>query len=321
MRSRVIIVLLALGLLSTLAGCGGAAAPKVPTLAPIPSRTPRPTFTHTPALSTATRLAPMATPQPTEAAVVVTPTPAATDTPVPAAKATLKANSVANVRSGPSTAYPKIGQLQEGQEFEVTGKNADGDWWQFDFNGKPGWVAASMVDTNAAADAVAVAEAPAAPAPAPQPVQQAPAAPAPAPKPAQPAPTSPPAAPAKPYAAVGSNPYPGNPAYVTVRCRLVADITKVPDRYTNRTGTLRLSGPSGTTSTKFGAYLTIANAAMAKTMQYMYQTNPDCKLELPFAAGNFTAVVLDDGGQEISDPIQFTASPGTSEFLLIWNPR
>ncbi len=320
MRSRVIIGFLALGLLAGIAGCGGAAAPKVPTLAPIPSKTPRPTCTYTPPLPTATRLAPTATPQPTEvAAVLATPTSAVTDTPAPGAKATLKASAVANVRNGPGTAYPKIGQLQEGQEFEVTGKNADGDWWQFDFNGKPGWVAASMVETNAAANDVQVAQAPAPPAPAPQPVQQAPAAPA--PKPAQPAPTSPPPAPSKPYAAVGANPYPGNSAYVTVRCRLVADITKVQDRWTNRTGTLRVSGPSGSAQTKFGAYLTPSNSGMDKTMQYMYQTNPDCKIELPFAEGTFTAVVLDDGGKEISDPIPFTVTPGTSEFLLIWNPR
>jgi uncharacterized protein YgiM (DUF1202 family) len=315
MRSRIMVLLLAAGLLLIAAACGGGpAAPKVPTLAPVPTKTPRPTFTHTPVLPTATRLVPTATLPPT--ATPVTPSPtveAVTDT--PEAKAMLQANAVANVRSGPGTAYPKIGQLQEGQEYEVTGKNADGDWWQFSFDGKSGWVAASMVTANDAAASVAVAEAPAAPAP----VQRAPA-PAPAPAPAS-APTNPPAAPAKPYAAAGTNPYPGQADRVTVRCRLVADVSKVADRYTNRTGTIRVTGPTSAAPVKFGAYLTWANAGLPKENRYLYQANPDCKVELPFAAGTYTAVILDDSGQEISDPIQFTPSNGTTEFLLVWNPR
>ena len=57
----------------------------------------------------------------------------------------LTAPAAVNVRSGPGTNYAQIGRLQAGQSFAITGKNPAGDWWQFDFNGRPGWVLGELV--------------------------------------------------------------------------------------------------------------------------------------------------------------------------------
>lgn len=50
-----------------------------------------------------------------------------------------------NVREGPGTDYARIGGAHEGEEFAITGKSADGEWWQIDFEGQPGWIFAQYV--------------------------------------------------------------------------------------------------------------------------------------------------------------------------------
>ena len=50
-----------------------------------------------------------------------------------------------NVRSGPGTANRVIGIAVPGQQFLITGRNAEGDWWQIDDNGRPGWVFGELV--------------------------------------------------------------------------------------------------------------------------------------------------------------------------------
>ncbi len=55
-----------------------------------------------------------------------------------------------NVRTGPGTVYPVIGGSSTGQQFAITGKNPEGDWWRIDYYGQAGWVDASLVTaTNA----------------------------------------------------------------------------------------------------------------------------------------------------------------------------
>jgi SH3-like domain-containing protein len=100
---------------------------------------------------------------------------------------TLSSGQVVNVRQGPGTAYPVLGQVAPGVIYPITGKNETGDWWQIDVSGAAGWVIGQLVsingDTNAlavvtdlpdvpamAAAAPAAAEAPAAEAPAAAPV-------------------------------------------------------------------------------------------------------------------------------------------------------
>ena len=55
-----------------------------------------------------------------------------------------------NIREGPGTEYDRIGGATAGEEFTITGKSADGEWWQIDFDGEAGWIYAPYVTaTNA----------------------------------------------------------------------------------------------------------------------------------------------------------------------------
>ena len=120
-----------------------------------------------------TQPAPTSTPAPT-----VPSTPAATATPEPPA---VMVESAANVRSGPSTAYPIIGGARVGQRLPVIGQY--GDWWQITLTGRTGWIWGALVSPNAAAQqAPQVKDLPPLPptqtpaptaAPSPQPVAQA----------------------------------------------------------------------------------------------------------------------------------------------------
>lgn len=110
---------------------------------------------------------------------VPTPTPLFTPTPTPSPTpqtAELRANTNANVRTGPSTAYPRIGSLRTGATYRVTGKNDAGSWWQISFDGKEGWVSGEVATVSGNTASVAVVEV----APPPTAVPAAAAAPAPA---------------------------------------------------------------------------------------------------------------------------------------------
>ena len=86
---------------------------------------------------------------------VPTPTPAATPTP-DFVEVTAQAN--ANVRSGPSTAYAKVGTLNAGATYRVTGQSETPGWWQISFDGKEAWVSGDVVDVNGPTGAVAVVQ-------------------------------------------------------------------------------------------------------------------------------------------------------------------
>jgi uncharacterized protein YraI len=70
---------------------------------------------------------------------VVTPTQAA-----PAAIAVLITGDAVNLRSGPGTEYPVIGQAGNGQRYPALARNSAGDWWQIDADGLPAWVSAGL---------------------------------------------------------------------------------------------------------------------------------------------------------------------------------
>lgn len=80
--------------------------------------------------------------------------------------------SVVNVRTGPGTVYPVVGQVRRSTDFRVTGRNADGSWLQiccpFEDDGQ-NWIAADFVDVRLSAgdalDDLSIAEAPPAPEP------------------------------------------------------------------------------------------------------------------------------------------------------------
>ncbi len=109
---------------------------------PTPTVAATPTITPTPEMPTATP-APILTPQPGAPRIT--------------------ANTDLNVRSGPGTQYPSLGLLAAGQTAPVTGRNAEGNWWQITFPGVPGergWVAGQYVTAENVTDVPVVAPPP-----------------------------------------------------------------------------------------------------------------------------------------------------------------
>ncbi len=150
--------------------------------------TAEPPFTPSPTLGlevTPTPL-PTETPPPTETPLPTDTPPPLTETPVPQPiiRVDGSLDTSINVRGGPGTNYPIVGQLLPGQEMPVTGRSADGTWWQLDLSpvgGTSGWIYGQLVTFQGDDGAIAVAEAPPPPPTAtPAPVAEAP--------PAEPAP-------------------------------------------------------------------------------------------------------------------------------------
>jgi hypothetical protein len=138
-----------------------------------PTRTLVPTFTPTPMSNR--------TPSPTPNAVTPTPSPLAS----PVAR--VKENRV-NVRQGPGTGYPKVGQVMAGDELTVTGRNDAGDWLRIEEQEKSlsGWVFTELVELAPPVETVApVSDIPPSPTPIPAP---------PTPTPTPPEPTATPTA-------------------------------------------------------------------------------------------------------------------------------
>jgi len=136
---------------------GGAPATEVmitPTRVASATSSPTASPTHTvsstvqsKATSSATASASPTQPAPTSTPAPTVPfTPAATATSEPPA---VRVESAANVRSGPSTAYPIIGGARVGQRLPVIGQY--GDWWQITLTGRTGWIWGALVSPNAAA--------------------------------------------------------------------------------------------------------------------------------------------------------------------------
>jgi len=323
-------MLIALALmLAALAGCANApgggrgGSP----LTPGPIKTLRPTFTSTPA-----KLKPTVTPggAATQAPVpagqaqpaTVAPPPASptlepSPTPVPPsptpekASMTVSSPGATNVRSGPGTTFARVGEVQQGQSFEITGKNQVGTWWQFSFNGQPAWISGDMVSANAMAQSVEVAAsiptAPVQPTAAPRPVQ-----PAPAPAPVQP--TAPPPPPAAIFSQGGAefrNADGTNFNTVTFWGRLgPTGSNAIGGGYK-----MKISSPSGSGDVVFGDVWQNADPGLPSQFRY------NAKFEAPRTAGGYRAVVVDGSGKEVSDPITGTLLDRTHDVILSWFPR
>ena len=296
-----------------LSSCIPSRVARGPVSTPVPTKTLRPTFTNTPAKptmtasptaapATATPEAPATPEPPTEPpTVVATPTPEVSRLTAPAA---------VNVRSGPGTNYAQIGRLQSGQSFVITGKNPAGDWWQFDFNGRSGWVLGESVRASGGERvqvAANIAPPPTArPRPTARPVARPTARPQPQPQPQ-------PAAAANQFAQGGAefrNADDTNFSTLTFWGRLGKQGDTSASGYR-----LRVSSPSGSNEVPFLAEWLWANPGHPS--QFLY----NAKLELPRAGGAFRAVVIDGSGNEVSDVISGTLLDRTHDVLLIWSKR
>lgn len=107
-------------------------ATSLPTATPGPTNTTAPTATNVP---------------PTETSAPPSPTP-----PPPLATTRI----IANVRAGPGAAFAILGKLPRGTTKEILGKSTDSQWWQIDFEGKPGWIAADFTDVRGGTSGVVV---------------------------------------------------------------------------------------------------------------------------------------------------------------------
>lgn len=114
-----------------------------PTAAPAAQETNTPFPTET--------FEPTVTPSPTELSPTETPLPTAT--PLPPVATT---RIIVNVRAGPGAGFPLIGKLQRGVSKEILGKSQDSKWWQIDYEGKLGWIAADFTDIRGGTSGVHV---------------------------------------------------------------------------------------------------------------------------------------------------------------------
>ena len=126
--------------MATLTVQAGLAFPTLtPTITPIPSLTPTPSFT------------PIPPPAPT-------PTPLATPTLSPYLVVDAP---VVNVRQGPSVAYSIIGQVYQGERYDLTGRNDAQTWWKICcVNNQEGWITAQLTTPGGAVGEVQIAAAP-----------------------------------------------------------------------------------------------------------------------------------------------------------------
>jgi hypothetical protein len=303
-------------LLFLLTGCSFSQA-QAPAAEVRPVRSPYPTFTPTPyiapveesAAATVAEAAAPAAPT-TEAAA-----PAATDTPVAAAPTPdvptpaptvvpprlVIASPLVNVRAGPGVDYPILTTAERGQEFDIVGKNAAGDWWRFCcVEEQPGWVIDELVEVNGAVEDVAVSDAVAQAPPTATPAQAAPPPAAPPPA-AEPTATEPPPAPAFSFELQNAEQFPENKL---VRVFLyVFDNTQALAGYSVRVTKDGAELPVSATSSGGQPGLTWPIADSRQRFQNM-------KVEFPgvSAAGTWVVQLVDSGGNAVGPAATFTVA-------------
>lgn len=136
-------------------------APIISSPTDAPTATAAPTETASPTATAAA--APAATPTATVRAAVERPTATPFLTPTqaaPAAITVLITGNVANLRSGPGTDYPIVGQASRGERYPALARSTAGDWWQIDAAGLPAWVSAGLASIEGDAAALPAATPP-----------------------------------------------------------------------------------------------------------------------------------------------------------------
>ena len=308
MRYRIWAVIGVVLLAVALSSCITPRAARGPVTTPVPTKTLRPTFTHTPAQPTMTSAPTVAPATATPEAPTDTPEPPTAVASPPSEVSRLTAPAAVNVRSGPGTNYAQIGRLQAGQSFVITGKNPAGDWWQFDFNGRPGWVLGELVRASGGERVQVAANIAPPPTARPRPTARPAARPQPQPQP-QP---QPPAA-ANQFAQGGAelrNADNTDFSVVTFWGRLGTPPGAPPGGFR-----LRVTAPSGTKETPFDTVWQYAYTGLPS--QFLY----NAKAELPRAGGAFRAVVIDGAGNEVSDAISGTLLDRTHDVILFYARR
>ena len=143
----VVLCVLVLGI-ALLGACGQGEEEPAPEPGPANTITPLPavvTFTPMPTSTNPPLPVPTETTAATPTPAIAATEPAPTEIAPPTSDAKVTVLGEMNIRSGPSTDYEVVGDAVAGEEFAITGKNEDGNWWQIDFRGESGWIYAPFV--------------------------------------------------------------------------------------------------------------------------------------------------------------------------------
>jgi anionic cell wall polymer biosynthesis LytR-Cps2A-Psr (LCP) family protein/uncharacterized protein YraI len=134
------------------------AEPVTPTIGLTPTPLPTPEPTAAPAVTPTEPLSGTEALTPTETVTITTPSPG-----LPGPQVHVPLGDQVNVRTGPGVRYAVLGQLNEEQFAALAGKSEDGQWWQIQFQGQLGWVAADFVQVIGDTAAIPVVKAAAQP--------------------------------------------------------------------------------------------------------------------------------------------------------------
>jgi len=318
MQKRIAITLLLLFILIISAGCGS----KATETPPEPSPTLHPTFTPTATLDIGVpepTLPPTPTPQtpaeqptqpvqepeatqpPPEEPPTPTPEPP-TPTPLPP-QVRVTAPTV-NLRAGPGTNYPRVGQAKQGQVFDIIAKNQNGSWFQISNNGKVAWVINDARWTAATGDMGTIAVAENIPKPPPTPK----------PRPTSPPPPTATPAPSYLFVKLSMQPRPNSNPLVTFFGGLYNQSMdlKAPVSGYN----MVVIAPNGDRKeTPFGNVFLRGDPGLASEFLY------NAKIEFPLINGTFKAFVADGGGNQVSEAWDATVSGETRTFLPRWKEK
>jgi hypothetical protein len=84
------------------------------------------------------------------------PAPPITDEQAQIAACWMRFRAEVNVRVGPGTGYDVLRVVNPSHHFPITGKSADGAWWQVNAEGESGWVSAEITSIDTLGDCGAV---------------------------------------------------------------------------------------------------------------------------------------------------------------------
>lgn len=294
-----------------LASCAGS-LPQAPaaTQAPHALKTKRPTFTPTPPVPpTATPIP--ATPVPTAEPPTATPVAPPTATPVPPtptpepSPVVQVAVETLNVREGPGTGYPRVGQVRQGDRLQVIARSPAGEWYLVCCVGrKQGWVAAEhvrLVEGTTAAIPVATAIPPT---PVPRPTDT----PAPPPT-ATPVPATP--TPVYPFAAREVTSYAYDKPYLTIKGKIWdAKVQKALAGYYLKVFRNGMDAGQSEVSWPGFSDATCPDCGDNRKVNVKYEYNPAGDAE-------WEVYVVDANGNRVSDSLRFTTRSANPQWFYV----
>ncbi|MGC8838788.1 MAG: SH3 domain-containing protein [Anaerolineae bacterium] len=298
-------------LLLAAASCAGA-LPQGPAATEVPHalKTRRPTFTPTPLVPPTATPVP-ATPTPTAEPPTATPVAPPTATPVPAtptpepSPVVQVAVETLNVRQGPGTEYPRIGQVRQGDRLQVLARSPAGEWYLICcVGGQQGWVAVAyvrLVEGTTAAIPIATAIPPT---PVPRPTDT------PAPPPTA---TSVPATPTPvyPFVAREVTGYPYDKPYLTIKGKIWNDKTqKALAGY--RLKVFRNGMDAGLSEVSWPGFsdATCPDCGDNRKINVKYEYNPAGDAE-------WEVYLIDENGTRVSESVRFTTSSANPRWFYV----